>query len=55
MSLQDVWDAAAKNPFEPTVSKDRQFFVGFTLLFVGMKGFLQLAVFAAKQLSDGIL
>jgi len=32
MSLNEVWEAAAKNPFNPTVSKDWQFTVGFLLL-----------------------
>ena len=35
MSLNEVWEAAAGNPFSPIVSKDRQFLVGFTLLFIG--------------------
>ena len=34
-SLQEVWDAAASSAFEPAVSKDYQFFVGFTLLLIG--------------------
>lgn len=35
MSLNEVWEAAAANPFSPLVPKERQFFVGFTLLLVG--------------------
>ena len=35
MSLLDVWEASAANPYYPTVSKDSQFLVGFTLLFAG--------------------
>lgn len=35
MSLNDVWDGAAGSPFYPLVSKDSQFFVGFSLLLVG--------------------
>ena len=35
MSLNDVWDGAAGSPFYPLVSKDRQFLVGFSLLFIG--------------------
>lgn len=35
MSLNEVWEAAAGNPFHPTISKDRQFLVGFTLLLTG--------------------
>ncbi|MCJ1388695.1 ssDNA endodeoxyribonuclease [Xylographa bjoerkii] len=33
MSLNDVWEAAAGNPFYPVISKERQFTVGFILLF----------------------
>lgn len=35
MSLNDVWEGAARNPFYPLVSKDSQFFVGFSLLLIG--------------------
>ena len=35
-SLLEVWEAAASNPFHPIVSKDSQFYVGFTLLLAGM-------------------
>lgn len=35
MSLSDVWDGASSNPFTPTIAKERQFFVGFTLLLTG--------------------
>ena len=35
MSLHEVWEAAAGNPFSPTVSKDYQLAVGFTLLLIG--------------------
>ena len=35
MSLNEVWEAAAGSPFSPIVSKDQQFLVGFTLLFIG--------------------
>lgn len=35
MSLDEVWEAAAGNPFHPAVSKERQFLVGFTLLLTG--------------------
>lgn len=34
--LHDIWEAAASNPFHPTISKDSQFFVGFSLLLAGM-------------------
>ena len=36
MSLNDVWEAAAANPFHPAVSKDWQFSLGFTLLLIGI-------------------
>ena len=35
MSLSEVWEGAAGSPFYPTVSKDKQFLVGFTLLLIG--------------------
>jgi len=35
-SLLEVWNAAASSPFYPTVGKNSQFFVGFTLLIAGM-------------------
>ena len=31
-SLNDIWEASASQPFEPAVSKEQQFSVGFTLL-----------------------
>jgi hypothetical protein len=34
-SLHDVWEAAAGNPFVPTVGKGSQFVVGFSLLLIG--------------------
>lgn len=34
MSLNEVWEGAAGSPFHPTVSKDKQFLVGFTLLLI---------------------
>lgn len=34
-SLHEVWQAAAGAPFVPTVGKDSQFFVAFTLLLLG--------------------
>ena len=33
--IEDAWEAAAGNPFYPVISKERQFFVGFTLLLSG--------------------
>ncbi|XMA18306.1 hypothetical protein WAI453_011097 [Rhynchosporium graminicola] len=35
-SLHQVWESAAGNPFVPTIAKDSQFFVGFTLLSIGL-------------------
>ncbi|KAF2454755.1 hypothetical protein BDY21DRAFT_290944 [Lineolata rhizophorae] len=32
--LLDVWEAASANPYQPTVSKDSQFTVGFILLLI---------------------
>ena len=31
-SLNDIWEASAGQPFEPSVSKEQQFTVAFTLL-----------------------
>jgi hypothetical protein len=35
-SLHEVWQAAAGSPFLPTIDKSNQFFVGFTLLLLGL-------------------
>ncbi|KAI9835438.1 MAG: hypothetical protein M1819_002356 [Sarea resinae] len=35
-SLNDVWEAAAGNPFQPAVSKDSQVLVGFSLLLTAL-------------------
>ena len=35
MSLYEVWQAAASSPFEPSVGKDSQLYVGFILLLIG--------------------
>ncbi|GIC90657.1 putative DNA repair protein Rad1 [Aspergillus udagawae] len=32
MSLNEVWEAASASPYSPLISKDHQFFVGFSLL-----------------------
>ena len=37
MSLNEVWEGAAGNPFDPLVPKERQFLVGFTLLLIGRR------------------
>jgi len=53
MSLNDVWEAASGNPFYPTVSKERQFFVGFTLLLAAilLAGFFGLNLSAKSHQS----
>jgi cell cycle checkpoint protein len=35
-SLQDLWHTTSATPFLPTVGKGSQFFVGFTLLLLGL-------------------
>lgn len=35
-SLQSVWQAAAADPFVPTIGKDSQFSLGFSLLTIGI-------------------
>ena len=35
MSLNEIWEGAAGSPFHPTVPKERQFLVAFSLLLVG--------------------
>ncbi|KAE9368466.1 hypothetical protein N431DRAFT_470170 [Stipitochalara longipes BDJ] len=35
-SLHQVWESAVGNPFVPTVGKGSQFFLGFTLLTIGL-------------------
>jgi hypothetical protein len=35
-SLHEVWQAAADSPFLPAVGKGSQFFLGFTLLLLGL-------------------
>ena len=34
-SIQDLWEAASASPYEPIVSRDNQFVVGFGLLLIG--------------------
>lgn len=46
-SLHEVWQGAAGSPFFPTVGKGSQFFVGFSLLLIGL--FLT-GVFALSEL-----
>lgn len=33
--MNEIWEGAAGSPFYPLVPKERQFLVGFTLLFTG--------------------
>ncbi|KAF9883155.1 ssDNA endodeoxyribonuclease [Aspergillus nanangensis] len=33
MSLNEIWEATSASPYAPLISKDNQFFVGFSLLF----------------------
>ncbi len=35
-SLHQVWESAVGNPFVPTIGKGSQFFLGFTLLTIGL-------------------
>ena len=44
MSLNEVWEAAAGNPFHPAVSKERQFLAGFTLLLTGKLGYTSVVI-----------
>ncbi|KAJ5899002.1 DNA repair protein Rad1 [Penicillium taxi] len=43
MSLNQVWEAASASPFQPLISKDSQFPIGFTLLLAAGRSFLSLA------------
>ncbi|ETI19811.1 hypothetical protein G647_08824 [Cladophialophora carrionii CBS 160.54] len=36
MSLYEVWQSAAGSPFQPTVGKESQLFVGLALLLIGV-------------------
>lgn len=36
MSLHEIWEAAASSPFEPTVGKDTQAYLGLVLLLTGI-------------------
>ncbi|KAJ5949510.1 hypothetical protein N7454_001094 [Penicillium verhagenii] len=36
MSLNEVWEAASATPFYPTISKDSQFSIGFSLLLIAV-------------------
>jgi hypothetical protein len=35
-SLHEVWESAVGNPFVPTIGKNSQFFVGISLLVIGV-------------------
>ena len=37
MSLNDLWEGAAKNPYYPAVAKEKQFLVASILLLTGMR------------------
>ncbi|KAL8694609.1 MAG: hypothetical protein Q9218_000791 [Villophora microphyllina] len=50
MSLNDLWEGAAKNPYHPTVPKERQFLVALTLLLIGI-AFLEKALFTSYTYS----
>lgn len=59
-SLHQVWDSAVGNPFVPTIGKGSQFFVGITLLVLGilLSGLFGLSKFRhsyRQQFSDGFL
>ena len=34
--LHDLWEASASQPYEPTIGKNSQFTVGFTLLLIAL-------------------
>ena len=36
MSLHELWEAAASSPFEPSIAKDSQIYIGFPLLLTGL-------------------
>ena len=50
-SLHSVWESAAGNPYVPTVGKGSQFFVGITLLVIGilLSGLFGLSMFSRSQ------
>ncbi len=37
MSLNDLWEGAADNPYYPAVAKERQFLVASVLLLTGIR------------------
>ncbi|KAF2236063.1 hypothetical protein EV356DRAFT_498895 [Viridothelium virens] len=45
-SIHDLWEAASASPYEPTVSRDSQFYVGFTLLLIA---FVLTSLFGLNQ------
>ena len=53
-SIENAWEAAAGNPFYPVVSKERQFFVGFTLLLSGMSHSL-VCIWVERRLTKSAL
>ena len=50
-SLHELWQTASGSPFVPTVGKDNQLFVGFSLLLLGfgLTGSFLLSMFAGNQ------
>jgi len=36
-AFQDIWASAASQPYEPTIGKNSQLTVGFSLLVTGMQ------------------
>lgn len=53
--LVDVWQAAAGNPFLPTVGKGTQFLVAFVLLLLGLFSFGIFALSKQAALSVAIM
>ena len=56
-SLHQVWESAVGNPFVPNVGKGSQFFVGFTLLAIGLllSGLFGLSKFPDLYVTEDIL
>ena len=49
--LNDLWEAAAGQPYEPTIGKESQFTVGITLLFTGIH---HLSLFVVQEVNSDI-
>jgi hypothetical protein len=52
--LNDLWEAAGGQPYEPTIGKNSQFTVGITLLFTGTL-YLSLFVLEEENLTSAAL